>query len=142
MPKPQGEESKSQNHLHLFTLTDFLTDFGSLQALSLAWSLLRGASCGFHGCREIAIWTIETAQCLLRVKCPAKWGRCCLVTIYNLCNNMCCWYCLIAKAESLMLRVLVLPFSTSNTVCITFQDSGIFCSMRKCNLFVLCVCQG
>lgn len=28
------------------------------------------------------------------------------------------------------------------TVCITFQDSGIFCSMRKCNLFILSVCQG
>lgn len=111
LPKPQGEEGKSQNHLHLFALADFLTDFGWLQALSLAWSVLREACCGFQGCREIAIWVIETAQCLLGVKCPAKWGRCCLVAIYNLSNNMCNWYYLIPWAESLLSKFLVLHFS-------------------------------
>lgn len=99
LPKPRGEENKSQNHLHLFPLTDFLTGFCLLQALSLAWALLREASCVIQGCREVTIWAIETAQCLLRVKCPAKWGRCCLVTIYNPCNNMCSQYFLISRAE-------------------------------------------
>lgn len=94
-----GERRVNPRNTSTFPLADFLRDFRLLQALSLAWSVLREASCGFQGCRESAIWVIETAPCLVGIKCPAKWGKCCLVTIYNLYNNTRNWYYLISLAE-------------------------------------------
>lgn len=92
--------------------------------------------CRFQGCREIAIWAIETAQCLLRVKCPAKWGRCCLVTIYNHVQYVQLVLSDIrSQTESWRLWVLVLPFSAYSLD----YFSRFWCSMRKCKLYSVCL---